>query len=108
MEVLQQLRGDFDSVMDGLGDSDLDDRSTNLPWSFVTFFFFQAAENFHLSNTGVIIQKCRDNTGWDVRLAVEYKDTQRRIVSSILTSCYSGLRLVEDAWCKCIAEDIRG
>ncbi|XP_057463389.1 uncharacterized protein LOC130753520 isoform X2 [Actinidia eriantha] len=36
-----------------------------------------------------------DSTTWDVKLAVRFKDLQRKIVSSIVTSCYSGRRLVE-------------
>ncbi|PON97914.1 Rubisco LSMT methyltransferase [Trema orientale] len=50
----------------------------------------------------------RENTRWDVKLAIEFKDIQRRIVSSILTSCHSGLDLVKDNLCMCMAEDTRG
>uniref|UniRef100_A0A2N9EEV0 SET domain-containing protein n=1 Tax=Fagus sylvatica TaxID=28930 RepID=A0A2N9EEV0_FAGSY len=50
----------------------------------------------------------RENASWDVKLAVEFKDVQRRIVSSILTSCYRGLKLVENEWCRCMAEDMVG
>ena len=35
------------------------------------------------------------STTWDVKRAVGFKDLQRKIVSSIVTSCYSGRRLVE-------------
>ncbi|XP_058187699.1 uncharacterized protein LOC131304454 isoform X2 [Rhododendron vialii] len=37
-----------------------------------------------------------DSTSWDVKLAMEFKDQQRRIVSSIVTSCYYGCKLLED------------
>ncbi|KAB5552683.1 hypothetical protein DKX38_009994 [Salix brachista] len=37
-----------------------------------------------------------DNASWDVKLALEFKDLQRRIVSSILTSCAAGLNMVQD------------
>ncbi|KAK0571683.1 hypothetical protein LWI29_019912 [Acer saccharum] len=37
-----------------------------------------------------------ENTRWDVKLAVEFKDLQRRIVSSIITSCSAGRKLVEN------------
>lgn len=37
-----------------------------------------------------------DDASWDVKLALEFKDLQRRIVSSILTSCAAGLNLVQD------------
>ncbi|XP_035538857.1 uncharacterized protein LOC108998805 isoform X2 [Juglans regia] len=50
----------------------------------------------------------RENTSWDVRLAVEFKDLQRRIVSSILSSCDTGLKLLKNEWCRCLAEDSRG
>jgi histone-lysine N-methyltransferase SETD3 len=33
----------------------------------------------------------RENVSWDVKLALEYKDLQRRIIGSIVTSCTSGL-----------------
>ncbi|KAJ4709331.1 [Fructose-bisphosphate aldolase]-lysine N-methyltransferase, chloroplastic [Melia azedarach] len=37
-----------------------------------------------------------ENTSWDVKLAVEFKNLQRRIISSILTSCSAGRKLVEN------------
>ncbi|XP_057969217.1 uncharacterized protein LOC131158391 isoform X2 [Malania oleifera] len=43
----------------------------------------------------------RKSSSWDVKLAVEFKDVQRRIVSSIITSCYAGRGLVEGELCKC-------
>jgi len=42
---------------------------------------------------------------WDVKLAEEYKNLQRRIISSILSSCYAGRKLVEDELCKVMAKD---
>jgi histone-lysine N-methyltransferase SETD3 len=39
---------------------------------------------------------------------VEFKDIQRGIVSSILTSCYAGVKLVEYEWSKCMGEDKLG
>ncbi|KAJ0090842.1 hypothetical protein Patl1_14277 [Pistacia atlantica] len=36
-----------------------------------------------------------ENTSWDVKLAMESKDLQRKIISSILTSCSAGCKLVE-------------
>ncbi|KAA0055577.1 Cysteine-rich RLK (RECEPTOR-like protein kinase) 8 [Cucumis melo var. makuwa] len=50
----------------------------------------------------------RTSTEWDVKLALEYKDLQRKIVSSCLTSCHAGLKTVEFALCDCMKEDIRG
>ncbi|XP_021893182.1 uncharacterized protein LOC110811109 [Carica papaya] len=38
----------------------------------------------------------RENTSWDVKLALEFKDLQKRILSSILTSCSAGLKLIEN------------
>jgi protein-histidine N-methyltransferase len=34
---------------------------------------------------------CRESASWDVKLASDYKDLQRKIVSSIVTSCTSAL-----------------
>ncbi|KAK4431957.1 N-lysine methyltransferase SETD6 [Sesamum alatum] len=36
-----------------------------------------------------------ERTSWDVKLATEFKNLQRRIVSSILTSCNTGCELLE-------------
>ena len=38
---------------------------------------------------------CRENASWDVSLAEEFKDQQRRIVSSVLTSCHKGLSFLK-------------
>ncbi|XP_059636273.1 uncharacterized protein LOC132278496 [Cornus florida] len=45
----------------------------------------------------------RKSSGWDVKLALDFKDVQRRIVSSIVTSCYAGCKLVECELSKCMA-----
>ncbi|KAI3715142.1 hypothetical protein L6452_22112 [Arctium lappa] len=37
----------------------------------------------------------RENCDWDVKLALDFKDLQRRIISSIVNSCYAGRTLVE-------------
>uniref|UniRef100_A0A0D9X5S1 Rubisco LSMT substrate-binding domain-containing protein n=1 Tax=Leersia perrieri TaxID=77586 RepID=A0A0D9X5S1_9ORYZ len=37
----------------------------------------------------------RENACWDVKLAMDYKDLQRRIVLSIVTSCTSGLAMLD-------------
>ncbi|CAB4292890.1 unnamed protein product [Prunus armeniaca] len=50
----------------------------------------------------------RKDTNWDVKLAIKFKDIQRSIVSSVLTSCYCGLKLVKDELSKCLAEDTPG
>ncbi|KZV32148.1 SET domain-containing protein [Dorcoceras hygrometricum] len=42
-----------------------------------------------------------DRASWDVKLAIEYKNLQRRILSSILTSCGTGFELVECELLKC-------
>ncbi|XP_011079300.1 uncharacterized protein LOC105162846 isoform X1 [Sesamum indicum] len=36
-----------------------------------------------------------ERTSWDVKLAIEFKNLQRRIVSSILSSCNTGCELLE-------------
>lgn len=50
----------------------------------------------------------RENPRHDVQLAIQYKDLQRNIVSSILTACHSGRRMVELQLMKCMEEDVRG
>ncbi|KAF5742885.1 hypothetical protein HS088_TW09G00947 [Tripterygium wilfordii] len=37
----------------------------------------------------------RENLSWDVKLALEFKDLQGKIISSILNSCDAGLKLLE-------------
>ncbi|EMS63876.1 hypothetical protein TRIUR3_16437 [Triticum urartu] len=37
----------------------------------------------------------RESASWDVVLALDYKDLQRRIISSIVTSCGSGLAMLD-------------
>ncbi|XP_054793936.1 uncharacterized protein LOC129309072 isoform X2 [Prosopis cineraria] len=50
----------------------------------------------------------RENCSWDEKLALEYKILQRRMVSSISTSCNTGIDVVKNELYKCMAEDIRG
>lgn len=50
----------------------------------------------------------RRSTEWDIKLALSYKDLQRKIVSSCLTSCHAGRKTVEFALCECMEEDARG
>ncbi|KAJ8470563.1 hypothetical protein OPV22_024906 [Ensete ventricosum] len=38
----------------------------------------------------------RNNSSWDVKLSLDYKDLQRRIISSIVTACNCGLQMLED------------
>ncbi|GKC04930.1 SET domain-containing protein, partial [Tanacetum coccineum] len=37
----------------------------------------------------------RENCAWDIKLALDFKDLQRRIISSIVNSCNAGKSLVE-------------
>ncbi|XP_020671850.1 uncharacterized protein LOC110091896 [Dendrobium catenatum] len=37
----------------------------------------------------------REELSWDVKLALEYKDLQRRIISSVLSSCTAGLKILD-------------
>lgn len=46
-----------------------------------------------------------ENTSWDVKLALEFKDLQRRIISSILTSCSAGRTLVESELSRVMSRD---
>lgn len=44
----------------------------------------------------------RENGSWDVKLASKFKKSQRKIFSSIVTSCKAGCKLVENELSKCI------
>ncbi|KAF7838048.1 [Fructose-bisphosphate aldolase]-lysine N-methyltransferase, chloroplastic [Senna tora] len=50
----------------------------------------------------------REMWSWDEKLAHEYKFQQRRIVSSISTSCLTGVDMAKNELCKCLAEDSLG
>ncbi|OMP07763.1 hypothetical protein COLO4_07069 [Corchorus olitorius] len=65
----------------------------------------QSTFNGMMENSGDTDSVDRENASWDVKLALEYKEIQRRIVSSILTSCSTGIRLVEYELSKCKAEE---
>ncbi|WCJ42331.1 SET domain-containing protein [Euphorbia peplus] len=56
-----------------------------------------------MENLGDLDLLNRESLTWDVKLALEYKDLQRRILSSILTSCDSGLEMVQNELAKCMA-----
>lgn len=36
-----------------------------------------------------------ENVQWDVKMAMEFKERQRKIVSSILDSCSAGIEMVQ-------------
>ncbi|XXG58273.1 hypothetical protein AAC387_Pa04g0626 [Persea americana] len=38
----------------------------------------------------------RENSSWDVKLALDYKDLQRKIIASVVASCSSGLQMLDD------------
>ncbi|GLT71480.1 hypothetical protein SLA2020_434950 [Shorea laevis] len=61
-----------------------------------------------MENLGDADEDDRENESWDVRLAVEFKDVHRGIISSILTSCHTGMKHVENEWYRCMGEDKRG
>jgi hypothetical protein len=52
--------------------------------------FFSATDHYLLCIVTYYVS-CRENVSWDVKLALDYKDLQRRIIGSIVTSCTSGL-----------------
>lgn len=49
-----------------------------------------------MESLGETESDARENCNWDVKLALEFKDLQRRIVSSILTSCDAGCKLEQE------------
>ncbi|RDY09272.1 [Fructose-bisphosphate aldolase]-lysine N-methyltransferase, chloroplastic, partial [Mucuna pruriens] len=50
----------------------------------------------------------RENCSWDEKLAMDFKNIQRRIAYSVSTSCHTGMEMLKDELCKCMAEDILG
>ncbi|KAF2309426.1 hypothetical protein GH714_002285 [Hevea brasiliensis] len=65
----------------------------------------QSTFNNMMENLGDTDPVDRENATWDVKLALEFKDLQRRIVSSILTSCDSGLKLVQNEFSRSVVEE---
>ncbi|KAL8128534.1 hypothetical protein V2J09_017689 [Rumex salicifolius] len=49
-----------------------------------------------------------EGADWDVRLALDFKDLQRCIISSVISSCVAGREMVQQELNKCMAEDIAG
>jgi len=45
----------------------------------------------------LVLHFYRENADWDVKLAMEFKERQRKIVSSILDSCSAGIKLVQES-----------
>ncbi|XWS73228.1 hypothetical protein CRYUN_Cryun02cG0109600 [Craigia yunnanensis] len=64
----------------------------------------QSTFNDMMENLGDADLVDRENASWDVQLVLEFKEMQRRIVSSILTSCSTGIKLVEYELSKCKAK----
>ncbi|XP_031388682.1 uncharacterized protein LOC116201557 isoform X2 [Punica granatum] len=59
-----------------------------------------------MENLGDSDSDAGDNVDWDVNLVLKYKDLQRRIISSILSSCSSGLKMLEDELCRFASGDL--
>lgn len=54
-----------------------------------------------MNKLGDSLMEDRENVKWDVQLAIQYKDLQRNIVSSIVTACHTGRRRLEHELEKC-------
>ncbi|KHN17593.1 Putative ribulose-1,5 bisphosphate carboxylase/oxygenase large subunit N-methyltransferase, chloroplastic [Glycine soja] len=61
-----------------------------------------------MENMGKIDLDDRENCSWDEKLAMDFKDLQRRIACSVSTSCHTGMDMLKNELCKCMAEDILG
>ncbi|OWM65786.1 hypothetical protein CDL15_Pgr015211 [Punica granatum] len=59
-----------------------------------------------MENLGDSDSDAGDNVDWDVKLELKYKYLQRRIISSILSSCSSGLKMLEDELCRFASGDL--
>ncbi|XP_023746819.1 uncharacterized protein LOC111894962 [Lactuca sativa] len=57
-----------------------------------------------MENLGETEPLRREKCDWDVKLALDFKELQKRIISSIVSSCYNGKKLVEQELhnCKCV------
>ncbi|KAG2582767.1 hypothetical protein PVAP13_6KG173400 [Panicum virgatum] len=84
--VLETLLSIFNPMLEELPEPDDSD------WCYTqTHFCVGAIHQHHLP---VHLISCRESASWDVKLALDYKDLQRRIISSIVTSCMSALENV--------------
>ncbi|PNX76154.1 SET domain-containing protein [Trifolium pratense] len=61
-----------------------------------------------MDNMGDIDLDDRENYSWDEKLAVDFKNLQRRIAHSISISCQTGVSMLKNELRKCLAEDILG
>ncbi|KAJ1375501.1 SET domain [Sesbania bispinosa] len=61
-----------------------------------------------MDNMGDIDLDNSENCNWDERLAMNFKNLQRRIACSVSTSCHAGVNMLKNELYKCMAEDIRG
>ncbi|KAL1335367.1 hypothetical protein HN51_064276 [Arachis hypogaea] len=50
----------------------------------------------------------RENCSWDGKLAMDFKNLQRRIACSVSSSCHNGVNMLTNELNKCMAEDTRG
>ncbi|KAK2358786.1 ribulose-1,5 bisphosphate carboxylase/oxygenase large subunit N-methyltransferase, chloroplastic [Trifolium repens] len=61
-----------------------------------------------MDNMGDIDLDNSENYNWDEKLAVDFKNLQRRIAHSISTSCETGVSMLKNELHKCLAEDTLG
>ncbi|XP_012573448.1 uncharacterized protein [Cicer arietinum] len=61
-----------------------------------------------MDNMGDIDLDNRESFNWDEKMAVDYKNLQRRIAHSVSTSCHNGFSMLKNELLKCMAEDILG
>ncbi|KAL5149517.1 hypothetical protein HKD37_13G036325 [Glycine soja] len=61
-----------------------------------------------MENMGEIDLDNGENCSWDEKLAMDFKDLQIRIACSVSTSCHTGMDMLKNELCKCMAEDILG
>ena len=84
--VLETLLSIFNPMLEELPEPDDSD------WCYTqTHFCVGAIHQHHLP---VHLISCRESASWDVKLALDYKNLQRRIISSIVTSSMSALENV--------------
>lgn len=69
------------------------------------FFFFKKKEKLLII---LHLFFLRENCSWDEKLAMDFKNLQRRIACSVSTSCHTGFNTATNELYKCMAEDTQG
>lgn len=91
-EVLVDLCSTCEGMLETLGETDYNDR-----WVILSFLYERklCAEQEISSLLSIPFYIIRETASWDEKLAFDFKDLQRKIISSVVDSCHAGLKLLE-------------